>query len=60
MRAVVRACSGSESKIFDGMTCGHTWASWHVQAGTPLRVLQELGGWECVEMMQKYRDPKRK
>ncbi|ESS71257.1 integrase Int [Methyloglobulus morosus KoM1] len=22
----------------------HTWASWHVQAGTPLHVLQELGG----------------
>jgi len=22
----------------------HTWASWHVQAGTPLNVLQELGG----------------
>ena len=23
----------------------HTWASWHVQAGTPLPVLQELVGW---------------
>ena len=22
----------------------HTWASWHVQAGTPLHVLQELEG----------------
>lgn len=32
----------------------HTWASWHIQAGTPLGVLQELGGWECVEMVQKY------
>ena len=32
----------------------HTWASWHVQAGTPLHVLQELGGWECVEMVRKY------
>jgi beta-glucosidase/6-phospho-beta-glucosidase/beta-galactosidase len=25
-----------------------------VQAGTPLHVLQELGGWECVEMVRKY------
>ena len=32
----------------------HTWAGWHVQAGTPLHVLQELGGCECVEMVRKY------
>ncbi|MDO9243391.1 MAG: tyrosine-type recombinase/integrase [Rhodocyclaceae bacterium] len=32
----------------------HTWASWHVQAGTPLHVLRELGGWECMEMVRKY------
>lgn len=32
----------------------HTWASWHVQAGTPLHVLQELGSWECVEMVRRY------
>lgn len=32
----------------------HTWASWHVQNGTPLHVLQELGAWESVEMVQRY------
>ena len=32
----------------------HTWASWHAQAGTPLHVLQELGGWECAEMVRRY------
>lgn len=32
----------------------HTWASWHVQAGTPLYVLQELGGWSSSEMVKKY------
>ncbi len=32
----------------------HTWASWHVQAGTPLSALQELGGWESSEMVRKY------
>ncbi|HVC38122.1 MAG TPA: site-specific integrase [Gammaproteobacteria bacterium] len=32
----------------------HTWASWHAQAGTPLNVLQELGGWASAEMVQRY------
>ncbi|MBU2839328.1 site-specific integrase [Acidithiobacillus thiooxidans] len=32
----------------------HTWASWHVQAGTPLERLQEMGGWESVEMVRRY------
>jgi integrase len=32
----------------------HTWASWHVQAGTPLTALMELGGWASLEMVQRY------
>jgi integrase/thioredoxin reductase len=32
----------------------HTWASWHVQQGTPLYALQELGGWESSEMVRRY------
>lgn len=32
----------------------HTWASWHVQSGTPLAVLQELGGWASLAMVQRY------
>lgn len=32
----------------------HTWASWHVQAGTPLYTLKNLGGWETLEMVNKY------
>lgn len=32
----------------------HTWASWHVQNGTPLFALQELGGWESQEMVRRY------
>lgn len=32
----------------------HTWASWHAMAGTPLSVLQELGGWHSHEMVRRY------
>ena len=32
----------------------HTWASWHVQNGTPLHVLKELGGWSDLTMVLRY------
>jgi site-specific recombinase XerD len=32
----------------------HTWASWLVQAGTPLYVLKELGGWQTLEIVKRY------
>ena len=32
----------------------HTWASWHVQQGTPLFALKELGGWETLEIVKRY------
>lgn len=32
----------------------HTWASWLAQKGTPLHVLQEMGGWESAEMVRRY------
>jgi hypothetical protein len=32
----------------------HTWASWHVQNGTPLYALQEMGGWSSVEIVRRY------
>jgi hypothetical protein len=32
----------------------HTWASWHVQGGTPLSALHELSGWETERMVQRY------
>lgn len=53
-----KACRKTLAKVgienFRWHDLRHTWASWHVQAGTPLHVLQELGGWECVEMVRKY------
>ncbi|SCM51008.1 Phage integrase family protein [Hafnia alvei] len=30
------------------------WASWLVQSGVPISALQEMGGWESVEMVLRY------
>ena len=32
----------------------HTWASWLAQSGTPMNVLQEMGGWESPSMVRRY------
>lgn len=32
----------------------HTWASWHVMAGTSLRTLMELGGWRSIQSVMRY------
>lgn len=32
----------------------HTWAAWHVMSGTPLDVLQKLGGWADHKMVLQY------
>ncbi|MDP2901629.1 MAG: site-specific integrase [Methylovulum sp.] len=32
----------------------HTWASRHIQNGTPLHVLKELGGWSDLSMVLRY------
>jgi integrase len=32
----------------------HTWASWHVMAGTPLEALMELAGWDDYTMARRY------
>lgn len=50
-RALERA--GIE-KTFRWHDLRHTWASWHVQNGTPLRELMELGGWASYEMVLRY------
>jgi integrase len=49
-----RACKAVGMEDFHWHDLRHTWASWHVQRGTPLMVLKELGGWETIEMVQKY------
>lgn len=49
-----KALRKAEIENFRWHDLRHTWASWQVQSGTPLHVLQELGGWESVEMVRRY------
>ncbi|WP_186083795.1 tyrosine-type recombinase/integrase [Burkholderia gladioli] len=49
-----RACAAAGMRNFNWHDLRHTWASWHVQRGTPLMVLKELGGWEAISMVQRY------
>lgn len=53
-RDFARACQAAGIEDFHWHDLRHTWASWHVQRGTPLMVLKELGGWETIAMVQKY------
>jgi integrase len=32
----------------------HTWATWHMQNGTPKEVLQKLGSWKDPRMVERY------
>jgi len=48
------ACKAAGLKSFRWHDLRHTWASWHVQNGTPLAHLQELGGWRSLAMVQRY------
>jgi integrase len=50
-RRVVKEC-GLEGVTFHSMR--HSWASWQVQGGTPLRALQEMGGWASLAMPVRY------
>ena len=49
-KALIRA----DIKDFRWHDLRHTWASWHVQNGTPLNVLKELGGWSDLTIVMRY------
>jgi integrase len=52
VRADIDVVDGKSSFRFHDLR--HTWASWHVQRGTPLAVLKELGGWNSMDMVLRY------
>jgi integrase len=49
-----RACRKAGIKDFRFHDLRHCWASWHVQNGTPVAILQELGGWSSGAMVARY------
>ncbi|MDH0093272.1 site-specific integrase [Achromobacter mucicolens] len=53
-RCLRRACAEVGIGDFHRHDLRHTWASWHIQAGTPLMVLKDPGGWETLDMGQRY------
>ena len=32
----------------------HTWTTWHLEAGTPLEVVKDLGGWASIHVLLKH------
>ncbi|MCD6039214.1 MAG: Phage integrase [Gammaproteobacteria bacterium] len=53
-KAWINALKRAGIKDFKWHDLRHTWASWHVQNGTSLQELQQLGGWANFEMVLRY------
>jgi integrase len=53
-RAWYAAVKKARLKGFRWHDLRHTWASWHVMNGTRLERLQELGGWQTLQMVRRY------
>ena len=49
-----KALSRAGIKNFRWHDLRDTWASWHVQNGTSLQELQQLGGWASFNMVLRY------
>lgn len=54
MRAWYAGLEVAGIKNFRWHDLRHTWASWLVQAGVPLHVLQVMGGWTTYSIVLRY------
>ena len=48
------ACKAAGLEDINFHTLRHTFASWHIQSGTPVEVLMKLGGWSDLTMVLRY------
>ena len=53
-RSFRKALKRCKIKDFTWHDLRHTWATWHIAAGTPLRILMELGGWKDIKSVMIY------
>jgi len=49
-----RACDRAEIGSVRFHDLRHTWATRHAVAGTPMPLLQKLGGWSSMAMLERY------
>ena len=55
LRRIVRDADGTERKVWFRLhDCRHTFASWLLQSGVPLAVVQKLLGHQSAEMTARY------
>lgn len=54
MKAWKKALKRAGIENFRWHDLRHTWTSWHVQNGTSLQELQQLGGWTSFNMVLRY------
>lgn len=54
IRAGIGRYEGTQYRGFTWHGLRHTWATWHIQNGTPLEVLQQLGAWSDFRMVLNY------
>lgn len=52
--AFASICKRAGIENFTPHDLRHTWATWHYRANRDLIALQQLGGWESLDMVQKY------
>ena len=50
-RAAMRRAGIEDFRFHD---LRHTWATWLIMAGVPISALQEMGGWQTIDMVRRY------